>query len=489
MSASWLACLHNMAVMLCSAPQPVDLQAAPAEPRGGDGPLSVHAPPALPVTAASDPAQPAVHTVLATHHERLRGSGAQPSAAHAAAQGALDDMAIDADDILGSCLASEQPPRSNGAAALTQREIDGFLSDHPLPVDADGDGHANDDFIFDLISRLEAGDDDTLAPPGGARAAGGDVPDLSHAEIDDMLREESFLGEDGSEGITADDLMEFSRSIADDAIDDLVDDDDDGDVCSSAAASRGDEASSVPRPLNGAGRNCSGTVAPEVTARPRHGRARAAGAKRTRRRALPAALVSMIEAGGEGASRVRAALVRSQRARKQNTQRAKRVKQSFLAGAAAAASEGTPAADAPVADAQSPAKAVNKPEVVRRAPLTVGERLASLHQGVLEARKEWHERVNLLQMLLQSNAKRKGAAAAAPNDVRLRAQRRGVEQATQAVLAASGALLLARAELQVSKLPEEGVYSCDVDGKMQVRRPSVAYVRGARALDPSRPLH
>lgn len=411
-----------------------------------------------PVTAAA----PDADAVLATHRMRLQDSGAQPSAADLHADGLPGDLVTD--DILGACMPAE-PLRPNGAAALTQHEIEGFLSDRPLPAeDACGDGHVNDEFIFDLIARLEAGND-AAAPPAGVPVVASGVPDLSHAELDEMLRDE-FLEEEGGEGVTADDLMEFSRSIADDTIDDLVDDDDD--VCS-APAPRGDEASSAPPPVNGEGRGGGGASTSGSAARARRsrGRARAVGAKRTRRKALPAALVSMIEAGGESASRVRAALVRSQRARKQNVQRAKRVKQSFLAGAERAA-DGD---DAPGDATQSSAKQGSKPEVVRRAPLTMGERLASLHQGVLEARKEWHERVNLLQMLLQSQAKRKGAdAPVRPNDdVRLRAQRRGVEQATQAVLAASGALLLARAELRVSKLPEEAVYSCDVEGKMQAR--------------------
>jgi hypothetical protein len=373
-------------------------------------------------------------------------------------------------DIL-DCFAGEPLLASAVGEVFSQQIIDDFLSEQPNgPFSEIKYAHVqNDDFLQNLMKELENSAPGPHTPGEPDLDLGQAKHEVSQAQLQQavLAGQDNILDGDAGKSIAIDDFLEFSRSIADDTVDDLLDEA--MSTAGDAPASKNNNSAEKPR--NGAAHRSRATASTSAAPTAKRGRGRrqgnaggvrSPGARRVRRQVLPEVLVNMIRSGRVPAARVKAAMAASERARHQRVERAQRVKKSFLAGA-----EGTTkdAQDAP----ESPRVQSSKPEVVRRAPVTAAERLWSLYQTLVEARKEWHVRVNLLQMLLQSrkNGKNRGGMLGS-DDARLQAQRKGVQQAAEDVLEASGALLLARVELRIGWLPEETVYCCQVEGKFQV---------------------
>jgi hypothetical protein len=435
--------------------------------------------------------------VLGTHMLRLRGSGAAPRSSspqpmpspqhlprkcqphHGALTNLEPELLGDAPNDALDSFADETMLAPVDVEAFTQQMIDDFLSKQPEGISSDfiDSGAPNDDFLASLMNELEG-----HAPPlhmSEGPKVRQNLPEISQAELESMLSGQNYLL-DGRAGdsIAVDDFLEFSRSIADDTLDDLLDDE--------AMSTAGDappsrKGHSTEKARNGAahdgGEATASTTAQSPAKRFRNRKhadaadAKSLGGRRVRRRVLPEELVKMIRSGRVPVARVKAAMAGSERARHQSAQRAQRVKMSFLA-----CTDGPNNSAAKGSLDESSGKQSNKPEVVRRAPVTVAERLRSLYQKLVEARKEWDRRANLMQMLLQSQKKggkrrgsgNAGTAQSQSDDARLQAQHKGMQQAAEDVLEASGALLLARVELRIGRIPEETVYCCQVEGKFQV---------------------
>jgi hypothetical protein len=352
-----------------------------------------------------------------------------------------------------------------GSEAFSHHEIDTFLSG--LPMDgalgaSDERSHQNDDIIQQVMLEL---DSHAAHQPGQTAGSHDDIPGMDAAALDSLLEESGmFLLEDG--GISIDDLVDFGPNNPAVSLNAACAVDTSPEAPSASTPADGMPAEAIPS---------SPVRAARLASHPKQARACIASpsakkGSRARSKQLPQALVTMLKAGGAHASQVRAAIACSQKRRGRAVERSQRVNDSFLtvadpvhppAGALAPAGRGNGAARA--------AKGVSKPEVVKRAPLTVQERLNSLYQSLVEARKEWDEKANLLKMLLSS-----GKCDGAQGDRRLIQLRCVVQQAADHILEASGRLLLERVELRIGRLPEQQVYYCKVEGKQQVSPPALS---------------
>eukprot|EP00892_Ulva_mutabilis_P005535 jgi/Ulvmu1/3353/UM156_0010.1 len=161
-------------------------------------------------------------------------------------------------------------------------------------------------------------------------------------------------------------------------------------------------------------------------------------------------LVRLMRSGKMSANRVRSAISRSSQRRIQVSERSKRVNDSFLSFDSAydvrAPSHGLHA---------PPSASLNQPEVMRKAPMTVGQRVERLEQNVIAAKQEWESKYRVLMMVEDGVQSCVGSENVDSRHVQHKA---AVDAAAQKVLEASGDLLLAQVEQGMAKLPGDQIY-------------------------------
>jgi hypothetical protein len=326
-------------------------------------------------------------------------------------------------------------------ALLNSLPADDALNLPELPADLPADRGSASDMDNDMLEHfLGALADEPVRPEGATDDIATAEPGAE--ELDQLLEDHGlFSFEDG--GLSIADLLEFEEGVGAEP----------GSAGPTTAAASG---SSAARDAvrNGIAESSAIQAAKLSGAKKRAGVAR---------RAAPEALVRMLKARGTSAAQVRAALARAPQRRKLLAVRSQRVRDSFLSGAEAAMNDRRSrqgSGDGEVAAVQL----APRPEVVRRAPQTPEERLASLYQALVEARKAWEENTALLRMMLGARVRNRSG-----QDARIAQLRAQVAEEASSILEASGALLLARVQLGVGKLPEQQVYHCTVDGTKQVR--------------------